>query len=551
MKYGIIAAGEGSRLQQEGVALPKPLVELDGRPMIRRLIDIFLNCGAEEICVIVNQEMREVQDYLRSLQLPVPLRIAVQSTPSSMHSMGVLAPWLRGGRFVLTTVDTIFSEADLRAYVEAFNADTEADGMMGVTDYVDDEKPLYVGVDAQGWIQSFDDAPNGSPYISAGIYGLDDRAIDVLEECLASGASRMRNFQRALLAAGLKLKAKPFGKVIDVDHASDTAMAKALINENTNNHTNTITDTKTLRTFMQHIKDFNELEQALIQKGERKRAAIVWAQDATTRAAAARALEKGLIEAIFCGCRAEIEADEALMAHKDHITIVDAADGDDAAAKAVAMARRDEVDLIVKGMLNTDNILRAVLNKEQGIFEKGSVLTHLTAASIPAYGKLLMLTDVAVIPYPNDEQRVAQVRYALDALHALGIEKPKVALIHCSEKVDARHFPFTGHYQTLKEQAAAGEFGECVIDGPYDVKVACSEAAMKKKHIESPLEGYSDALIFPDIEAGNTFYKTITLFAGADMAGWVVGAKVPIMVPSRGDSVDSKYHSLLMAILNA
>lgn len=234
MNFAIIAAGEGSRLQQEGVATPKPLVELNGRPMIGRLIDIFTNCGAECISVIVNEEMTEVRKYLEdlALELPVELRLVVKSTPSSMHSFYEVSRVLPEGRFILTTVDTIFHEDDFRKYVEAFEKEPEeVDGLMAVTSYIDDEKPLYVDVDADMRITAFNDTPSeNAKYISGGIYGLDHSAIDVLNRCINTGVSRMRNFQRALVAEGLNLHAWDMGKIIDVDHQSDIEKAQQLIN---------------------------------------------------------------------------------------------------------------------------------------------------------------------------------------------------------------------------------------------------------------------------------------------------------------------------------
>ncbi|MBR4723094.1 MAG: NTP transferase domain-containing protein [Muribaculaceae bacterium] len=230
MNYAIIAAGEGSRLVSEGVAKPKPLINLNGTPMIRRLIDIFLSCDAEEISIIVNNEMTEVREYLESLSLPVPLHLTVKSTPSSMHSFYEVSRKFNGGKFVLTTVDTIFREDDFRGYVEAFAADGDADGYMAVTSFIDDEKPLYIDVDDEMDITAFRDKPfDGVRFISGGIYGLNDKALRVLEDCMDKGVSRMRNYQRALVENGLLLKAYPFDKIIDVDHASDIATAEAFV----------------------------------------------------------------------------------------------------------------------------------------------------------------------------------------------------------------------------------------------------------------------------------------------------------------------------------
>lgn len=231
MNYAIIAAGEGSRLAKEGIAKPKPLVDLNGEPMIGRLINLFLRCNAESISIIVNEEMTEVRSYLESLTLPVPFNLVVKSTPSSLHSFYELSRVMPAGKFCLTTVDTIFRENDFRAYIKAAEAATDCDGMMAVTDYIDDEKPLYVGTDAEMNITAFRDARyDGARYISGGIYALGGRAVGVLEECMEKGISRMRNFQRALVDAGLRLKAYPMGKILDVDHAEDIRKAEEFIN---------------------------------------------------------------------------------------------------------------------------------------------------------------------------------------------------------------------------------------------------------------------------------------------------------------------------------
>lgn len=235
MNFAIIAAGEGSRLVQEGVALPKPLVDLDGRPMIRRLIDIFVACNAESISIIVNEQMTQVREYLEKLrnELQVPLRLVVKSTPSSMHSFyEVSSVFPAGSKFILTTVDTIFRPDDFMRYAQAFQADDSCDGYMAVTEFIDDEKPLYIDVDGNDIITAFRDEPfDGVKYISGGIYGLTTPAISILEECMANGVSRMRNYQRALVAAGLRLRAYNLGKIIDVDHAGDIATARQFLSE--------------------------------------------------------------------------------------------------------------------------------------------------------------------------------------------------------------------------------------------------------------------------------------------------------------------------------
>lgn len=245
MNFGIIAAGEGSRLVQEGVAFPKPLVPLNGEPMIGRLVRIFQENGAGRISIIVNEQMPEVREFVENLskEISIPVDLVVKTTPSSMHSFYELGKLLKGhGRFIVTTVDTIFREPDFSGYVKAYSdAAADVDGMMAVTSFVDDEKPLYVETDQEMNITAFLDksAVNGDEkdavvreFVSGGIYGLGDKAVDVLDECLKNGVSRMRNYQRALVSAGLRLKACDMGKIIDVDHAGDIAKAEQFLTQN-------------------------------------------------------------------------------------------------------------------------------------------------------------------------------------------------------------------------------------------------------------------------------------------------------------------------------
>lgn len=234
MHFGIIAAGEGSRLASEGVEKSKPLLPICGTPMIGRLIDIYIACGATSINVVINDFMPDVREYLESLRksLPIDFNLKIKSTPSSMHTFYELSELIPDrGRFIATTVDTIFREEDFRRYVEVFRQSPGAvDGVMAVTDFIEDEKPLYVEVNESLDITGFKDKPyDGFKYVSGGIYGLDGKAVDILAGCMERGVERMRNFQRELIVAGLCLKAYPMGKIIDVDHASDIARAEEFL----------------------------------------------------------------------------------------------------------------------------------------------------------------------------------------------------------------------------------------------------------------------------------------------------------------------------------
>ena len=231
MKFAIIAAGEGSRLANEGISTPKPLIELRGVPIIERLVRLFARNGASSISIIINSQQPETLAHLMMLKEEFPLEIVIKDTPSSMHSMHALSKSLRGEKFCLTTTDTLFHEKEFTAYIEEFKK-CGHDGLMAVTDYIDDEKPLYIETDEALNITAFcDKAPENPKYISGGIYGLTPESLDILDECMEQGIARMRNFQRRLVEKGMKLKAYPFCKIIDIDHAEDIAKAEEFLAE--------------------------------------------------------------------------------------------------------------------------------------------------------------------------------------------------------------------------------------------------------------------------------------------------------------------------------
>ena len=230
MRFGIISAGKGKRLVSEGYGQPKPLVPVNGVPMIERLARIMMRCGAERIAVIVNADNRETVEFVTRLSSELPIDLTVKSTPSPMHSLMELAPYLGNDRFCVTTVDTVFSENLFHTMMDEF-ARIPYDGMMGVTSLIDDEKPLYVDVDGEMMIRGFLDEMGVSRFVSAGIYALKASAFDILKECLDSGQVRMRYFQRQLLQAGMQLKAFDMEQVVDVDHAGDVVKAQQIASE--------------------------------------------------------------------------------------------------------------------------------------------------------------------------------------------------------------------------------------------------------------------------------------------------------------------------------
>jgi NDP-sugar pyrophosphorylase family protein len=236
MDFAIIAAGEGSRLRAEGVQSSKPMVELQGLPLVHRLIDIFIRNKAEQIVIIINEYSKDVDDYLSHFDIPVPLKIIRKNTQSSLHSFYELLPHVKTEKLCLTTVDTIFDEEEFALYVDSFSKSSAVDGLMAVTSFIDDETPLYVKTDSEMNITAYEDSNNNAVYVSGGIYCLTKPAFSVVEKAVNNGVERMRNFQRLLISEGLHIKAHSFSKIIDIDHASDIAVAEEwLANKAVNN----------------------------------------------------------------------------------------------------------------------------------------------------------------------------------------------------------------------------------------------------------------------------------------------------------------------------
>ncbi len=301
---------------------------------------------------------------------------------------------------------------------------------------------------------------------------------------------------------------------------------------------------------MEQIKNFQELIERLSARTDRKKIAVVRAYDPETQYAVERALREQIADFILVGDSAKLRDAEFVREFADRIEFVDTTDPDDAARLAVELVREGRAGALMKGIINTDNFLRAILNKETGILPQGSLLTHMTAAMVPGMNRLLFFSDVAVIPYPTLEQKEKIIRLDLAMLRHFGIERPKVALIHFTEKVNPK-FPNSVDAKTLVGMAADGAFGNAALAGPMDVKTACDHHSAQVKGLESEVAGEADLMIFPNIESANTFYKTITYFGHADVAGMLLGPKCPVVLTSRADSGLSKFYSLAMAVLGA
>ncbi len=299
---------------------------------------------------------------------------------------------------------------------------------------------------------------------------------------------------------------------------------------------------------MKAIRNFDELTAHLKQLDSKKRIVVVCAKDPNTEYAIKRALDEGIADFLMIGGGDVFERYPSLRSYGERVQTMQVDDPDEAARQAVSIVRQGKADILMKGIINTDNLLRAILDKENGLLPKGKVLTHLAVMQIPTYDKLLFFSDAAVIPRPTLQQRIEMIWYAIHSCRKFGIEQPRISLIHCTEKVSAK-FPHSLDYVNIVELCEAGEFGDVIIDGPLDVKTSCEKTSGDIKGIASPINGEADVLIFPNIESGNAFYKAVSLFSHADMAGLLQGPICPVVLPSRSDSGLSKYYSIAMACL--
>ena len=298
------------------------------------------------------------------------------------------------------------------------------------------------------------------------------------------------------------------------------------------------------------ITNFDQLFETVLTQPKRRLIAA-WAVDDHTISAAHLAVKKGIVSAILVGDEKKIAA---VCAHEkidpSVFTIVHVEEELKAISKAVEMINNGEGDVLMKGLCSTDKYMRAILNKERGLLPPKAVLSHVTVVSAPTYPKLLIVSDVAVIPAPDLNQKIAITNYVIATAKALGNEKPKVALLAATEQmlpgmqacVDAA---------MIAKMADRGQIAGAYVDGPLALDVALDAESAKTKKLVSPVAGDTDCIVFPNIESGNVFFKAVTKLAKGELAALVMGAKVPCVLTSRGDSTTSKLNSIALAALMA
>lgn len=281
----------------------------------------------------------------------------------------------------------------------------------------------------------------------------------------------------------------------------------------------------------------------------RKRLAVVNALDEHTIEAVSKAVDMGIVEGILTGDPDEIAVTcKSIGVDFRKFTIVPAATEDEASLKTVALVSEGKADLMMKGLVSTDKFMRALLNKDYGLLPPKGVLSHIAVMEIHNYHKLLIVSDVAIIPYPDLAQKIIMTGYLIRTASALGIENPKVALIAATEQVLAS-IPACTDAAIISKMAERGQISGGIVDGPMALDVVLDRESALIKKIESPVAGDADCLLFPNIDAGNVFYKMAAKLCKSHQAAIVAGAKVPVVLSSRGDSMETKLYSIALAAL--
>ena len=298
------------------------------------------------------------------------------------------------------------------------------------------------------------------------------------------------------------------------------------------------------------MKTIDEIIEAA-RKAGKKRIAVAAAQESSALEAAVDAAKHGIAEPILIGDSAAIKQVAAdLKLDISPYKIIEEKDYGKAAAKAVELVKAGEADMVMKGILDTSVLLKAVLNKENGL-NAGRLTSHVAVMQVPTYHKLLLVTDAAINIAPDLQGKIDMISNAVQVAKAIGVDNPKVALLAAVEKVNPDKMPCTADAAVLTQMNRRGQIKGCIIDGPLALDNAVSKEIARIKKIVSEVAGDADVLMTPDIEAGNVLYKCLLDLAQARGAGIVVGAAKPVVLTSRADTADTKLASIALAALTA
>ena len=294
------------------------------------------------------------------------------------------------------------------------------------------------------------------------------------------------------------------------------------------------------------LRNFQELIAKVQNNDSKKRVAVAAAHDEHTLEAVFRAVQDKLVEPVLIGNKKEIEDIlKRLNVEFDVNSIIPTESDKEAAEKTVELINANKADFIMKGKLQTADLLKAVVNKEKGL-RTGKVISHLAILEVPAYHKLIAITDGGMMMYPNVEEKKQILENTVDIFLAMGYECPKVAVLAAVETVNPK-MPEAVDADILKKMNQSGEIKDCIIEGPISVDLTFSKESAEIKGYKSPVTGEADILLVPNITTGNIMSKALIEMANATMAGMIVGAKVPIVLTSRGATSQEKYLSLVLS----
>lgn len=289
----------------------------------------------------------------------------------------------------------------------------------------------------------------------------------------------------------------------------------------------------------------------VLKSSPKKRLVAAYAMDDHTVCAVNDAVDNGLIDATLVGDPAriaEICKEEKIDINK--FKIVEEKDDVKAAALACDLINRGEGDILMKGLLPTDKYMRAILNKERGLCPPNVTLAHVAVIQNPNYHKLLVASDCAIIPLPDLKQKQTILKYVTTVAKALGVKTPKVALITATEQMSAS-IPACVDAAVISKMAERGQIKGCLVEGPISLDLACDAETVQIKGMNSPVAGDADCLVFPNLEASNVFYKCCSKFDKSEVGAMLMGAKVPCVLSSRGDTSLTKLYSIALAAMIA
>lgn len=298
---------------------------------------------------------------------------------------------------------------------------------------------------------------------------------------------------------------------------------------------------------MKTVKDIIEAA----RKAGKKRVAVAAAHEESALEAVVDAAKHGLIDPILIGDTAELEKlAKAMGADLSGFKVIEEKDFAKAAAKAVELVKSGQADMLMKGVLDTSILLKAVLNKENGL-NAGRLTSHVAVMEVPTYHKLLIVTDAAININPDIPGKMDIIQNAVQVSKALGVDIPKVALLAAVEKVNFEKMPCTADAAIITQMNRRGQLKGCIVDGPLALDNAISAESAKIKKIVSDVAGDADILVTPDIEAGNILYKCLLDLGQAKGACIVVGAAKPVVLTSRADTAETKLASIALAALTS